>query len=667
MKLSGLIPALVLVLAHSSAAQDVPVAATSPPLLEIADPILEGIDPAVAQQIGEQWTRVHELKSNPDVPPMELAAAYGSLGELFFLYEMLAPSEPAFLNARDLMPNFHRWHYFLGVVTQEQRRLDEARKHFMRVLEFDAGYLSALVRLGEVETAAGRPEEAEAWYRRALEVDPQSAAAHLGLGQLAYGEKESAKAVEHFEAALEIQPEATAVHYPLALAYRDLGDRDMAREHIALRGDRAVGKQDPLVDGLSQRVAGSSLYMKTGNRAFSRQNWELAVQAYGKAVEADPENAAARHAYGTALLSAGESQKAREQLEWVVENDPDDSLVHYNLGTLYSQLRVLEKAMHHLRRAVELAPDLAAAHLNLGLLLEQEGDAEGALEAYRIVRELDPQNTAAIIRHAVLSAQVGRQDEAEADLRAVLAVNPRDSNAQLALGRVLGMAGRAPEALEQYALAAAETTEDRQARARAHFAAGQLELDRNRIEAAIDQLQSTVDLMPGIAEARGLLAIALRRGGYLTEAAAQYDIIIRQSVDYRPAHYGRVMALLLGRRDAEAVASAESSLQALPDEVELAHLLARILATSEDSAVRNGERALQIAKQVMQREQTLHRAETIAMALAELGRFEDAAALQSQLRQRAEALPGAPLVSIEAHLASYQRGEPVRAPWFDAD
>ena len=53
------------------------------------------------------------------------------------------------------------------------------------------------------------------------------------------------------------------------------------------------------------------------------------------------------------------------------------------------------------------------------------------------------------------------------------------------------------------------------------------------------------------------------------------------------------------------------------------------------------------------------------MALAEAGRFDDAAALQQQVVEQlaAGAAPAPPLERARARLATYRRGEAVRAPW----
>ena len=121
---------------------------------------------------------------------------------------------------------------------------------------------------------------------------------------------------------------------------------------------------------------------------------------------------------------------------------------------------------------------------------------------------------------------------------------------------------------------------------------------------------------------------------------------------------------MLGGSHGEAVRVLEASVELHPDELPLVHLLARVLATAPEAEVRDGERALEIAQRVFATQQSIEHAETIAMALAETGRFADAVAWQRDLvtRARSRLAPGA-VAELEARLAQYERGEPVRAPW----
>ncbi len=81
--------------------------------------------------------------------------------------------------------------------------------------------------------------------------------------------------------------------------------------------------------------------------------------------------------------------------------------------------------------------------------------------------------------------------------------------------------------------------------------------------------------------------------------------------------------------------------------------------------MRDGARAYELARQAFQAQQTIEHAETLAMALAELGRYQEAAELQRQVvAQRQQVLsPEAALERSRRYLELYGNGGVVRAPW----
>jgi tetratricopeptide (TPR) repeat protein len=126
-------------------------------------------------------------------------------------------------------------------------------------------------------------------------------------------------------------------------------------------------------------------------------------------------------------------------------------------------------------------------------------------------------------------------------------------------------------------------------------------------------------------------------------------------VDARLAH---ATALLLAGRAAEARDSLLAGLRATPGEPNLTHALARLLASSPDPAVRDGQRALELARSVFEQEKTMEHAETVAMAYAESGAFDDAVRWQRTLLAEAERLGDAAWTArLRANLERYQRGE----------
>jgi hypothetical protein len=86
------------------------------------------------------------------------------------------------------------------------------------------------------------------------------------------------------------------------------------------------------------------------------------------------------------------------------------------------------------------------------------------------------------------------------------------------------------------------------------------------------------------------------------------------------------VAILLAARDRfrEAMAVLEDAHQRFPDRTATATTLARLLASSPDVSLRDGKRALDIATAVNDAEPAPVHAETIALALAEIGRCTEA-------------------------------------------
>lgn len=99
-----------------------------------------------------------------------------------------------------------------------------------------------------------------------------------------------------------------------------------------------------------------------------------------------------------------------------------------------------------------------------------------------------------------------------------------------------------------------------------------------------------------------------------------------------------------------------------PEHSLFAHALARLLAGAPDPDVRDGERALRVMEQLPPDQRQVDGGETMAMVLAELGRFEEAAASQRQAlaaAARTGQAGGGGRRGMAERLALYER----RAPW----
>ena len=126
------------------------------------------------------------------------------------------------------------------------------------------------------------------------------------------------------------------------------------------------------------------------------------------------------------------------------------------------------------------------------------------------------------------------------------------------------------------------------------------------------------------------------------------------------------MALVRLGRYREARQALGAAIERYPAEPSFRHALARLLAAAPDAGVRDGPQALDLVQALAEEYRTAGVAETMAMAMAELGRFGEAVEWQRlAMGVAADAAQSAVVRGMAANLASYQRNEPCRTPWRD--
>jgi Flp pilus assembly protein TadD len=164
---------------------------------------------------------------------------------------------------------------------------------------------------------------------------------------------------------------------------------------------------------------------------------------------------------------------------------------------------------------------------------------------------------------------------------------------------------------------------------------------------AIARYEQTLTLVPdqtfarqNLARIRAARGMTLARTDRLAEAAAELRAAFDADVSDPEIPNALAFALVQTGRSAEAAAVLKRAVARHPGDLNLTHNLARLLATSPDAAVRDGENALRLALAV--RDQTGARdprvLDTLAAAYAAVGRIDvarqtasEAAALARQL------------------------------------
>ncbi len=112
---------------------------------------------------------------------------------------------------------------------------------------------------------------------------------------------------------------------------------------------------------------------------------DAALIAYQKALDGDPQLAAAHTNLGGLLYRRGELSEARRHFEEALRLDPEQPEARYNLANLYDELGERERAMAEWLRVVGACPEFADAHFNLARALAADGANQSAkrhLEKY---------------------------------------------------------------------------------------------------------------------------------------------------------------------------------------------------------------------------------------------------------------------------------------------
>jgi tetratricopeptide (TPR) repeat protein len=204
--------------------------------------------------------------------------------------------------------------------------------------------------------------------------------------------------------------------------------------------------------------------------------------------------------------------------------------------------------------------------------------------------------------------------------------------------------------------------------ASAYFVMGTLLERSGRDQEALDRYTAAITRDPGFRVAHLRLADALRRIGRLEASLSSYQRVLEIEPDSEEASFGEAMALARLSRHAEARERLSVAMNRHPDQPAFPQAMARLLAASPDPQVRDGPRALDLIQTLTEQHKTTSVAETMAMALAEVGRFPEA--VEWQRLAMSVAVDGGHAEAARrmgANLALYLRHQPCRTPWRNDD
>jgi predicted Zn-dependent protease len=160
------------------------------------------------------------------------------------------------------------------------------------------------------------------------------------------------------------------------------------------------------------------------------------------------------------------------------------------------------------------------------------------------------------------------------------------------------------------------------------------------------------------------LAGALARSGRPGDALVEYRQVLEQDPTLSEAALGSAMALIRLRRYQEARDRLAAGQNSFPADPTFRHALARLLVAAPDDRVRDSRRAKVLIDELLKGQQSIELGETTAMLLAEMGQYEQAAAVQHDVLTAASNSGLLNVVRrLNVNLERYRRREPCRVPF----
>lgn len=374
-------------------------------------PAAASLQPWVRSELSEQRdTLIKRIADSRHAPTdTELAAAYGSLGQLYHSHLIFEPADACYRAALALSPNDHRAHYLLGYLQQQRGRVDAAAASYQRALQLAPDMAPAALRLALIRFEQQRDDEAQQLLTTWQQQPRYRAWVLYQLGQQALATEHYQQAIDWLQQALATSPDADRIHYPLAMAWRGLGDRRQARQQLQLAGEQAPALPDPLIDALEQLKTHQHPHYANAIAAIKRHDYPTAISEFEASLANAPNNLKARTSLARALFLNGDDSAAGEQLRSIV-NSPGQqppALALFMLAVWHQHHGRHQQAEALYRQTLNIDPEHGGAHYYLANQLLQRGDYQAAIKHYRITVQLVPGNRSARLRELIARHHAG--------------------------------------------------------------------------------------------------------------------------------------------------------------------------------------------------------------------------------------------------------------------
>ena len=359
--------------------------------------------------------------------------------------------------------------YNLAILLEGKRSYTQAAEHLNVAYRTQPNELGVAQHLLLDDLAINKTSDADEILKHLqLASTPPEAQARIGAELIENGY--FAQAASLIETARARLPASSELDLLLARAY--IGSREDFKAIDLLKGSQQIDRsgQRDYLEGLAYMAVGASQEAIDAFRAAAQANprdagthFELGMlqmhageperaqglQELREAVRLDPQNAAYSIAVGRALLEADHAGEALPYLEQAHAQGREEAVRNLLLGIAQAAASGVTAAEPSLQRAVELDPSIALSHNLLGFCYFQVGDYAQAAKSYKAASDLSPQTGRFAYDAALALERQNQVTEAIPYAEKAVTLAPTSAMDHYLLGKLYGNTERKQEAIRE--------------------------------------------------------------------------------------------------------------------------------------------------------------------------------------------------------------------------
>lgn len=380
--------------------------------------ILEKVRPLMANDLpGAEAMLAKQIK------PASSAILDFTLGGIQFQQDKMNDALANYQKAVEKFPSFRRAWRNLGLIHARNAKYDDAIAAFTKMIELGGGDAYSYGLLGFAYAAKQDYQAAEVSYKNALLLQPLNTEWRLGLTRCVFKQEKFEDAASLLDVLIEKYPDK--IEFWLLQANTYIGMKQPLKAAINLEAVDRLGK------------AGADTLYLLGDIYVTENLPDLAVRAYQRAVDADPNQSLARPLRSAEVLAA---RGAVTQAQLVVAHVSKSAIKQE--GAERSKLLKLEarlsmaqsgggpETVKVLEEIIKLDPLDGEGLLLLGQHYSRQNEPDRAIFYYERASSIDAFEGQAKLRQAQVLVGMRRYGDAIPLLRRSQEIKPRDDIAR---------------------------------------------------------------------------------------------------------------------------------------------------------------------------------------------------------------------------------------------